>query len=319
MIVLRSISYKSKQFLWLVLKLAIVIVCCYYIYHKIAHNKNIEFSHFQSFLIDFDIFSPKNILFLLIFTFFNWVSEITKWQFLTTKIHPISWSAAAIQTLTSSTLAMITPVRTGEYGVKILYYSKAKRGDIALAAFVGNSYQLLISLVLGVWGIVYLFNYFEEGFVSIIFLIFLIGVFMVLLLFIVRNRFPFIRAWFPKFLIGFDFINEPQHRKAFILSLIRYLIFSHQFYFLLVLFEVNINYVDAMACITAMYGLTSVVPILPVFDFLLKGSVSILVFSFFNIDPVLIITITTFMWILNFALPSLLGSIFMLKLKPAVE
>ncbi len=319
MIVLRSISYKSKQFLWLVLKLAIVIVCCYYIYHKIAHNKNIEFSHFQSFLIDFDIFSPKNILFLLIFTFFNWVSEITKWQFLTAKIHPISWSAAAIQTLTSSTLAMITPVRTGEYGVKILYYSKAKRGDIALAAFVGNSYQLLISLALGVWGIVYLFNYFEEGFVSIIFLIFLIGVFMVLLLFIVRNRFPFIRAWFPKFLTGFDFINEPQHRKAFILSLIRYLIFSHQFYFLLVLFEVNINYIDAMACITAMYGLTSVVPILPMFDFLLKGSVSILVFSFFNIDPVLIITITTFMWILNFALPSLLGSIFMLKLKPAVE
>lgn len=318
MIVLHSISYKSKQFLWLVLKLTIVIGCCYYIYDKIAHNKKIEFDQFWNFLMNFNLFSAKNILFLFIFTFFNWILEITKWQFLVKKIRPISWSIAAIQTLASSTLAMITPIRTGEYGVKILYYPKTIRKDIALSAFVGNSYQLVISMALGICGIAYLFHHFEEKFISIIFLVFLLGVLSIIILFVLKNRVSFLRIWLPKFLNGFYFMRESQNRKAFLLSFFRYLIFSHQFYFLIVLFGIEISYVEALACITAMYGLTSVVPILPLFDFLLKGSVSILVFSFFKVDPLLIITITSLMWILNFAIPALIGSVFMLKLKPAV-
>ena len=235
------------------------------------------------------------------------------------KIRSISWSTAGIETLASSTLAMVTPIRTGEYGIKVLYYPKAERKEIALAAFIGNIYQLVISLGLGVCGILYLFKYFEEGFISIVFLIFIIGILVTFLLFVFKNRFPFLKTWFPKFLVGFNFMTQFQNRNAFLLSLIRYLIFSHQFYFLIILFEIDISYIEAMACITSMYGLTSVVPILPLFDFLLKGSVSIMVFSFFNVDPILIVTITTLMWILNFATPAVIGSFFMLKLKPVAE
>lgn len=313
---LHSISYKSKQFLWLVLKLAIVIGCCYFIYDKIAYNRDIDFDRFWSFLINFDVFSTKNLLFLLIFTSFNWFFEITKWQLLVEKIHAISWSTSGIQTLSSSTLAMITPIRTGEYGVKILYYPKALRKEVALAAFAGNLYQLLISLGLGVWGIIHLINYFEKTFISTVLIIFLVGLLALVAVFLLKKNIPFLQKWFPKFLTKFNFIYEKQNRKAFLMSLVRYLIFSHQFYFLITLFEIDMGYIDAMACITSMYALTSVVPILPVFDFLLKGSVSILIFSFFNIDPILIITITTLMWVLNFAIPALIGSYFVLNLKP---
>lgn len=316
MFVLHSISYKSKQFLWLVLKLAIVIGCCYFIYDKIAYNRDIDFDRFWSFLINFDVFSTKNLLFLLIFTSFNWFFEITKWQLLVEKIHAISWSTSSIQTLSSSTLAMITPIRTGEYGVKILYYPKALRKEVALAAFAGNLYQLLISLGLGVWGIIHLINYFEKTFISTVLIIFLVGLLALVAVFLLKKNIPFLQKWFPKFLTKFNFIYEKQNRKAFLMSLVRYLIFSHQFYFLITLFEIDMGYIDAMACITSMYALTSVVPILPVFDFLLKGSVSILIFSFFNIDPMLIITITTLMWVLNFAIPALIGSYFVLNLKP---
>lgn len=313
---LHSISYKSKQFLWLVLKLAIVIGCCYFIYDKIAYNRDIDFDRFWSFLINFNVFSAKNILFLLIFTSFNWFFEITKWQLLVEKIHAISWLTSGIQTLSSSTLAMITPIRTGEYGVKILYYPKALRKEVALAAFAGNLYQLLISLGLGVWGIIHLINYFEKTFISTVLIIFLVGLLALVAVFLLKKNIPFLQKWFPKFLTKFNFIYEKQNRKAFLMSLVRYLIFSHQFYFLITLFEIDMSYIDAMACITSMYALTSVVPILPVFDFLLKGSVSILIFSFFNIDPILIITITTLMWVLNFAIPALIGSYFVLNLKP---
>jgi len=314
--VLHSISYKSKQFLWLVFKLAIVIGCCYFIYDKIAYNKNIDFNRFWSFLINFDVFSIKNVLLLLIFTSFNWFVEITKWRLLVAKIHPISWLTSGIQTLSSSTLAMVTPIRTGEYGVKILYYPKTQRKEIALAAFAGNLYQLLISLGLGIWSIIYLIKYFEKTFISTVLFIFLAGLLLLVIVLLLKKNIPFLQRWFPKFLTKFNFMREEQNRKAFLMSLVRYLIFSHQFYFLITLFQIDISYIDAMACITSMYALTSVVPILPIFDFLLKGSVSILIFSFFKIDPLLVITITTLMWVLNFAIPAIVGSYFVLTLKP---
>lgn len=316
MFVLHLISYKSKQFLWLGLKLIIVIGCCYFIYDKILHNRHIDFNDFSSFLIHFEVFSLKNIVILLFFTSFNWFSEITKWQQLVCKIAPISWLESAVQTLSSSALAMITPIRTGEYGVKILYYNKELRKEIALQAFIGNLYQLLISLGVGAWGLFYLVRYFEKTFISWLSLIFLMGLCIMFILFIFRSTIPRVKRLLSTFQIRFNFIHQRHHRKAFLLSLLRYCIFSHQFYFLVILFQINITYVDAMACITAMYALTSVVPILPAFDFLLKGSVSVMVFSFFKVDPILIIAITSLMWILNFAIPALIGSYFILTLKP---
>jgi hypothetical protein len=313
--VLHSISYKSKQFLWLVLKVFVVIGCCFFIYYKIARSKNIDFGDFYSNLINFGIFSTKNIVFLFIFTSFNWILEITKWQVLTEKIQNISWTTAAIQTLASSTLALITPIRTGEYGVKVLYYKKQYRRDIAIAAFAGNLYQLLISLAMGVLGIIYLIDYFDQNFITYVCLIFLAGIFVLLILFTLRKSVPFIQVVFQKLLPKFRFKQVSQSRKAFLLSFVRYLIFSHQFYFLITLFEIDISYLEAMSCIVSMYGLTSVVPILPLFDFLLKGSVAILLFSFFQVTPIFIISITMLMWILNFAIPSIIGSYFILRLK----
>jgi hypothetical protein len=269
--------------------------------------------------VNFKVFSLKNITILLIFTCFNWFSEITKWQQLVSKIAPISWLESAIQTLSSSALAMITPIRTGEYGVKILYYKKELRKKIALQAFIGNLYQLLISLGIGAWGLFYLVRYFEETFISWLSLIFLIGICILFVLFIFGNTIPMVKRWFSTFQMRFNFIHQKHYRKAFLLSFLRYCIFSHQFYFLIVLFQIDITYVDAMACITAMYALTSVVPILPAFDFLLKGSVSVMVFSFFKVEPILIIAIASLMWILNFAIPAIIGSYFILTLKSTAK
>lgn len=307
-----STSYKSKQFLWLVLKLLVVITCCYFIYAKIVSNKELHFSDFQSILINSDVFLLKNITFLLIFTIFNWFFEISKWRVLVEKICSISWRDAINQSLASASLALITPVRTGEYGMKILYFDKKYRKQVALQAFVGNIYQLLITLGIGFGGILFLRKFLNEDLVNIIDIGFwsllIIGVLCILL----RKRVSFIQ----QILNQFDVVFQKNNRRVFLLSLLRYLIFSHQFLFLVFLFDIEVSYWEAMSCITSMYLLTSVVPILPIFDFALKGSVSILLFSIFNANPIHVVTITAIMWILNFALPAIIGSYFVLKFKP---
>lgn len=52
-------------------------------------------------------------------------------------------------------------------------------------------------------------------------------------------------------------------------------------------------------------------------DFVIKGSVGVFLFELFQVNPMLILCITLLMWILNFAVPSLVGSYFVLTFKPS--
>ena len=79
--------------------------------------------------------------------------------------------------------------------------------------------------------------------------------------------------------------------------------------------EFELNYLDAMVLITSMYFLASIIPTISIFDVIIKGSVAVFVFSYANIDELHMLSIITLMWILNFAIPSILGSYYVLKFK----
>ena len=91
--------------------------------------------------------------------------------------------------------------------------------------------------------------------------------------------------------------------------------FSHQFYFLLLLFGVEVEYLQVMPLIFSMYLLASIIPSLTIFDWAIKGSIAVWLFSFLSVNELTIITITTVMWLLNFGIPALLGGVFVLNLK----
>ena len=64
-----------------------------------------------------------------------------------------------------------------------------------------------------------------------------------------------------------------------------------------------------------MYLLSSIIPSIFILDVVVKGGISVYLFSFLNIDELSILSIVGIMWILNFVLPSIIGSIYILKFK----
>lgn len=313
---LTSVSYKSNQFLWLVLKLFIVIGCGYFISIKLTEKSELKFHDFISKINENNVFLVKNIILLLILTFFNWFFEILKWQKLASQVVKISFSTATKQSLAALTTSLITPNKIGEYGTKVLFFERSKRKRILALNFISNFYQLVITLLAGFIGLIFLYDHFAkvvqlEHIVSVISL-FIIGYFI--FLFSIK-KIPFFKTIYVKLSLFLSELTATVHRFILGLSLIRYLIFSHQFYFLLLLFNIDIGYNYAMASIFSVYFIASIIPILSLFDFVLKGSVAIFVFSFFHIDPVTILTITTLMWILNFVVPAIFGSYFVLTFK----
>lgn len=312
-----SLSYKSKQFFWLLIKLTIVFGCIFFIYQKLFLNSDIDFSILSSQLLQHHIFSFKNVLILVVFSALNWFFEILKWNNLVNTIKTISFRKASIQCFSSLTASLITPNRIGEYGAKALYFEKSLRKKIVGLNFIGNFYQLIATLFFGSIGFIYFtikhqINFdFGSAFGVIFILILLFGFFFLLI---------------KSFQTGKNYLQKIKHfiyktpfsinLKTTVYSFLRYLIFSHQFYFLVFLFNLQIEYIDAISAITSVYLIASIVPMLSFFDVVLKGSISVWIFTFFQINPISILTIVSVMWMLNFAIPAIIGSYFVISFTP---
>ncbi|EPR73333.1 hypothetical protein ADIWIN_1764 [Winogradskyella psychrotolerans RS-3] len=153
-----NVPYKIKQFLFVLIKLSIVVSAFCFMYSKIVQNENLEFNKFVAFLNENDVFSVKNSLILILLSSFNWFFEILKWQHLVTIIKPISFKSALEQSLGGLTASLITPNRIGDYGAKAIYYAKPFRTKIVLLNLLGNMAQMTITMLLGAIGLLLFIN-----------------------------------------------------------------------------------------------------------------------------------------------------------------
>ena len=313
-----DVPYKTKQFFFVLIKLSIVVGAFYFIYSKLAENENLQFSDFILFLKKNNTFSLKNITILLILSLFNWFFEIIKWQYLVKTIKQISFRSALEQSLGGLTASLITPNRIGDYGAKAIYFSKQLRTKVVLLNLLGNMAQMTITTLFGVVGVIIFVNRYDidinyykvAKFVSLLLLISLFAV-----LGIKQKRFKIKGFSFTQVI---DFIKSLSFDTRFrnlLLSLVRYLIFSFQFYYLLTMFGVDVEYTKAMVVITSMYLLASIVPSISIFDVVVKGSIAVFLFGYVEVNELTILSIITLMWLLNYVVPSVFGSYFVLNFK----
>lgn len=318
-----SLPYKTKQFFVVLIKLSIVVGAFYFIYHKLMTNTELEFKRFWMYLHQNDVFSTKNVLFLLLLTIFNWFFEVLKWKALVGSMISISFKNASEQSLGALTASLLTPNRIGEYGAKALYYQKPMRKKIMLLNLIGNMTQMTTTLFFGYVGFFFFaLNYSLDSELVKLCLSILALTIILLAVFYYLKKIQFQIKGFSldkiqSFIKG---ISTDIKLKASIFSVIRYLIFSFQFYHLLQIFGVDLNYLEAMTVISTMYLLSSIIPSIFIFDVIVKGSVAVYLFSMVGVNDLTVLCIVTLMWLLNFVVPSVFGSYYVLNFNlPKVE
>ncbi|WP_339754265.1 lysylphosphatidylglycerol synthase domain-containing protein [uncultured Winogradskyella sp.] len=313
-----DVPYKTKQFFFVLIKLSIVVGAFYFIYSKLSENENLQFNEFIAFLKKNDTFSSKNIGFLFILSFFNWFFEILKWQNLVKAIKRITFREALEQSLGGLTASLITPNRVGDYGAKIVYYEKPLRSRIVLLNLLGNMGQMTITTIFGIIGFIIFVNRYQIDMdyyrvMKFGFIVLIISLFAVLG--VKQKRYKIKGFSFERILSFIKKLGLKSHLINLSLALIRYLIFSFQFYYFLTIFGVEVEYSKAMVVITSMYFLASIVPSISIFDVIIKGSVAVFLFGYAEVNELTVLYIITLMWLLNFAIPSLFGSYFVLNFK----
>jgi hypothetical protein len=302
-----SISPKAKQFLLFLIKLLIVGGAFYFIYNQLAHNDKLDW---EKFIVLFQKNqSVGGISFILLLSVLNRFFEILKWQNLVSYLHKISVMEATKQVLGALTAGLFIPNGIGEYAGKALFFKKSETKKIIFLNLICNGIQMILSVVFGAIGLWVLgYGLWVLGILGI-------SIFFILFSFLFKKI--KIKGYsIEKLIHKINEIPKSIHQKNIFLAVCRYLVFSHQYYFLFLAFDVELPYLTMMATIASVYFLASSLPTFQFLDFAVKGSVAVYFFGILGINEWIVVFISTLMWFLNVVLPVIIGSYYVMNFSP---
>lgn len=320
------------------LQVAILLITYWFIYEQVFYRKNLP-GIVNALREDFSSrdFTWMMILVILLM-FINWGVEAIKWRYLMSKIERIGFWKSYQAVLTGITVSSFTPNRIGEYFGRVFILQTGSRVEGILVTVLGSMSQLLITILTGSAALLafiplFLTRYWNfNGYLYYAIVALVVGFNILIMGFylnvsflstlkekILRNGLKGIR----KFFRIFAFYHNRELIKVLIYSLIRYLIFSFQFFVLLRIFGIHIPYPDAMMLISLIYFVMAVIPTIALTELGIRGSVALYFFGiyFSGIGELSeqvnfgILAASTLLWAINLGFPALLGSLFVFRLK----
>ncbi|MDQ6845267.1 MAG: flippase-like domain-containing protein [Bacteroidota bacterium] len=263
--------------------------------------------------------------------FVNWGFEAKKWQMLLRPVESINFFTAYRSVLSGVTLSINTPNRMGEYGGRILYISEGNRIKAISLSIAGSISQLIITLLLGCCGMLYLIYFQKTALVPVIGLsvfwlktLLFLSACVVSILVLFYFRLSWLIKLIEKIPSAAKYIQYINVLEAFtpnlllrllFLSFFRYLVFVIQYILLLQVLHVEILWLSAFWIISILFLVLAIVPSFAIADLGIRGKFSTELLSFYSSNTVGIIGTTFGIWFINLFIPAVLGSLFILSIK----
>ncbi len=311
---------KTKR---IVISIILILLSYGFIIYKIANFKELDELTFPSYFnssIDLLIFLIVVLLMIL-----NWGIETIKWKILIDKIQLFSFADAIKAVFAGVTIGIFTPNRVGEIGGRILFLDKGKRTFGVLATGIGSFAQFITTITTGIFGFVlFLLLFPDNNTINSIFnKISAIGLLLVLLILIwiyfnikiikpILLKIPFFKTRTDQL----EYLSETKFislLKVLLLSFARYFVFITQFFLLLIFFDIHLTLIQAYISISLIYLFATLVPTTTLIELGIRGSLAIFFIGMFSDNILGIILSTTFLWFINLAIPSIIGSVFFVK------
>ncbi|GAB3812761.1 hypothetical protein GCM10028895_04140 [Pontibacter rugosus] len=256
----------------------------------------------------------------------NWGFEARKWQLLGQKLEPISFLRAYRSVMVGLTLGFITPNRLGDYAGRVLELKSRQRLEAIGAIFIGRFCQLVATVLAGSGGLLYFILVFgwrsyPGVAMSLVALLVALCCLMLLLLYnakamvaVVAAIKPF-RSFVPYLAIMGSY-NSVEMTRLLWLSLGRYAVFLMQFVMLLVLFEVRLTPLQYISGVSGTFFLKSVVPSVSLLsDLGVRELSAMYLFGLLGQERLQVLSASLSLWLLNIAVPSAVGLLFVLRLR----
>lgn len=301
----RLANTKTSKWIFQVLHWVLPLVSLYFIFVLL----NLK-SQNQTLLNQYtEFFNQDGIIllisFFLILTLLNYVTESLKWQIALRPYYSITWIESLSQTLMAFASGFITPFRSGALLSRFFANEKVNKLQIINATLSMGFAQFLATLFFAYIGVVLLTFHYDNYILLFALVVLLLGAISIISFKL--NSYRRIFAW-SKFQIELHW-----NLKVFLASVLRYLIFSFQYLFILKAFGVETSNLFLFSLITFTFFVNTIIPSGILGKIGIRELSGIIIIGE-STGFILETSCAAFLiWMLNQALPALIGSFLHLR------
>ncbi len=323
----KSIKILINYFLGPVL----LVVLCFSLYRQLMQQTDIE-QRWQQIKNSWASWKFFAVIFLMLI---NWSIEARKWQLLVQHVQQFSFIKALKSVLSGCSITMLTPNRIGEYGGRVLFLNEEHRIKGISLTIVGSISQLLVTMVMGCFGLLFLrffsqnnsnaLNVLPHFWGDVLIYLSVACTFLLFLFYIRLGWLVRLMEKIPAFskvvrhITVLDEFAAKQLVQILSLSLLRYAVFVLQYVLLLQVMDVGIEIGLSFWLITVFYLVMAVAPTIGFLELPIRAKASMELMQLYSTNTLGIQTAALGIWYINLVIPALVGSLLILGLKIVKE
>ena len=307
----------NQNFKWV--KIFIMVAAYGYLIYTFATFK--YYNEFSQYFATSGAEGIKYLFFCLLLIPLNWLLESAKWKEVLSKIQVLSLWQANKSVLIGLTSGFFTPNRVGEpVGRSMLLAdgNKTKGVFCSLICTLAQSFATLLfaCIACAIVSDFALATEHTEG-LSVIRNLGIAGVIAVCLLYF---TIPF---WVGKLKLkseklqdiarAISLISYGSLLKVSLYSILRFAVYSFQYYLMLRFFAVDITLPEALIFIPINYLLVSIIPSVAFAEMGIRGSSAVMVMGGLVLNSLGVALAAVGVWFLNYVIPMLVGSLLLMK------
>ena len=286
----------------------------------------INFEHYEDFSSYFKKHGLENIKYLLgclILIPLNWLLESAKWKEVLSKIQVLSLWQANKSVLIGLTSGFFTPNRVGEPVGRAMLLADGNKTKGVICSLICTMAQSFATMFFACIAFVFVCEMVRNlGQVPEILLIKYLAIAGIVLLCLLYFTIPF---WVGKLKLkseklqdiarAISFISYGSLLKVSLYSMVRFAVYSFQYYLMLRFFAVDINLSVAMILIPINYLLVSIIPSVAFAEMGIRGSSAVMVMGGLVLNSLGVVLAAVGVWFLNYVIPMLIGSLLLMRTK----
>ncbi len=306
----------NQNFKWV--KIFIMVAAYGYLIYTFINFEH--YDDFSSYFKQYGLENIKYLLYCLLLMPLNWFLESIKWKEVLKSIQKISFSDAIKSVLIGLTSGFFTPNRVGEPVGRtfVLNDGNKTKGVIgSLICTLSQTFATIFFVMISLWGVTKYIPHINGDEISLIRSIAVIGlIFVSVLYFTLPLWIRKIKSNSQKVKNIVEAISLISYKRLLIVSLysiLRFGVYTFQYYLMLRFFAIEINVLLAFIIIPINYFLVSITPSVAFAEIGIRGTYAILLLGAFTANTVGVALSAVGLWFLNYVIPMLVGSLLLMK------
>ena len=277
------------------------VICAIAIYNKVLQNENLN-QYGADLKVQLAKIHWSAWLLMACLLILNYTIEAIKWKSVIASTNTFNTIQALRAVLVGQAFSFFTPARSGDYVGRTLFLAPGtKLKGITQMAWASYA-QIIMTICFGCFAL-----FFNLPFLPWLKWVAPFGAIIALFLFFYNQP---LKGWFSK--INLLQIDPALKWKLLGLALTRYTIYLLQYNWAAEMLSIPVGWMDLSIAIMALLFFLSMIPAISLTDLVIRGQLFLLLMAPFYQNDIMLIALTTLIWIVNFLIPSILGAFLLL-------